>query len=270
MSSRTLIALRFAMLVALAAHAVACVAPKIEPLDYTKLIRESPRSIVIVPVLNNSHEVAADEIFLATITLPVAERGYYVFPVNLTRELLNEAGLSDAGLVHKANARSIGRLFGADAILFVQIDHWEAKYAVLTTTVNVQMKYELRSGSTGERLWQAERKLRYQPTTSSSGIAALIEMAIDAALTKAKPNYIPLARQANHIAIGNIQTNGYGAIVADGTNPYYVMSSGTSAGGQVTSEKTNIGRVLLYGPYHPLYRTDDPNAPVDAGGGKKK
>ena len=258
MSSRISTALRFAVLLQSATLTLACVTP-LEPLDYTRLISESPRSIVVVPVLNNSNEVAADEIFLATITLPLAERGYYVFPVNLTRELLNEAGLSDAGLVHKADAKSIGRLFGAEAVLFVQIDQWEAKYAVLTTTVNVEMKYELTSGTTGEHLWGATRVLRYQPTTSSSGYGALIEMVIDAALAKARPNYIPLARQANHIAIGNIKTNAYGAIVADITNPYYVMSAGASAGGQVTSEKTNIGQMLLYGPYHPLYRTDDPN-----------
>lgn len=249
----------------------ACVTP-VEPLDYSRLLSEAPRSIVVVPVLNNSNEVEAGEIFLATITLPVAERGYYVFPVNLTRELLTEAGLSDAGLVHEANAVSIGRLFGADAVLYVQINQWEAKYAVFTTTVNVEMKYELKSASTGEVLWASDRVLRYQPTTSNAGLAGLIEMAIDAAVAKGAPNYVPLARQANHIAIGNIPTSSYGAIVADMTNPYYVMSAGSSAGGQVTSDKSNVGQVLLYGPYHPLYLTDDPNAPVDpaqASGAKK-
>ena len=239
----------------------ACVTP-VEPLDYSRLISEAPRSIVVVPILNNSNEVDAGEIFLATITVPVAERGYYVFPVNLTRELLTEAGLSDAGLVHEANAVAIGRLFGADAVLYVQIDQWDAKYAIFTTTVNVEMKYKLKSGSTGELLWASDRVLRYQPTTSNTGIAGLIEMAIDAAVAKASPNYIPLARQANHVAIGNITTSPYGAIVADMTNPYYVMSAGSSAGGQVTSDKSNVGQVLLYGPYHPLYLTDDPNAPA--------
>jgi hypothetical protein len=263
MNSKISLVLRFAILVEVLA-AVSCT-KLLDPLDYTRLIRESPRSIVIVPVLNNSHEVAADEIFLATITLPFAERGYYVFPVNLTRELLAEAGLSDAGLVHEAEAQSIGKLFGADAVLFVQINRWEAQYAVLTTTVNVEMIYALRSGKTGESLWESERKLSYQPTTSSSGIAALIEMAIDAAVAKAAPNYVPLARQANHIAVGNIMTNAYGGLQADPTNPYYKMSAGAAAGGQVSSENSNIGRVLLYGPYHPLYRTDDPNAPKVGG-----
>jgi hypothetical protein len=50
----------------------------------------------------------------------------------------------------------------------------------------------------------------------------------------------------------------------DMTNPYFVMSAGASAGGQVTSDKSNAGQALLYGPYHPLYRSDDPNAPTGA------
>lgn len=243
-----------------------CVVPQIEPYDYTNLLREQPRSVVVVPVLNNSHEVGADELFLATISLPVAERGYYVFPVNLTRELLLEAGLADPGLVHATSARTIGQIFGADAVLYVTIDHWEAKYILLTTTVEVNMTYSLRSGKTGDPLWAADRKLVYQPTTSSSGEAALIEMIVDAIVTKAAPNYIPLARQANHIALGNIPTNAYGAIMQDYQNPYWQMSAGASSGGQVRSEGTNQGRALLLGPYHPQYGTDDPAKAADAGG----
>ncbi len=260
---------RTALLASVVAHSAGCVTAPIEPMDYSALLHARPRSVVIVPVLNNSHEVAADEIFLATITLPVAERGYYVFPVNLTRELLYEAGLADPGLVHKADAKSIGRLFGADAVLYVQIDHWEAKYAVLTTTVDVEMRYELRSGATGGTLWSAHRKIRYRPTTQSSGIAALIEMVVEAAMAKAMPNYIPLARQANHIAIGNVLTNRNGVIVQDFANPYFVMSAGTSAGGQVTTGETNLGKVLLFGPYHPLYGTDDPATVAEAEAAEK-
>ena len=48
------------------------------------------------------------------------------------------------------------------------------------------------------------------------------------------------------------------------------MSAGAAAGGQVTSDKTNIGQVLLYGPYHPLYRSDDPNAAEAATGAEKR
>ncbi len=47
------------------------------PKDYTKFNDTSPKSILIVPVVNNSAEVTASDYFLSTITIPLAEQGYY-------------------------------------------------------------------------------------------------------------------------------------------------------------------------------------------------
>ena len=41
-------------------------------------------------------------------------------------------------------------------------------------------------------------------------------------------------------------------------NPYFVMSA--VSGGQVRTGETNMGRVLLFGPYHPQHGMDGPNA----------
>jgi len=189
------------VVIALCFIIVAC-APKVTPPDYSLFMEEDPRAILIVPVLNSSPEVAAADYFLATVTVPLAERGYYVFPVNLTKELLADAGLADPGLVHTADTIRIGKLFGADAVLYVTIMNWEAKYMVLTTTVVVGFVYELRSAKSGETLWMASETMIYDPDVSAGGgLADLIIDAVEAAITKAKPNYVPLARQANWLAI---------------------------------------------------------------------
>ncbi len=177
-------------------------APKLTPPDYSLFKEEDPRSILVVPVLNNSPEVGAADYFLATVTVPLAERGYYVFPVNLTKELLADAGLGDPGFVHTADTVKIGKLFGADAVLYVTITNWEAKYVVLTTTVVVGFVYELRSAKSGQTLWKASETMIYDPDVSAGGgLADLIVDVVEAAITKAKPNYVPLARQANWLAI---------------------------------------------------------------------
>lgn len=178
-------------------------APKITPPNYSLFMEEDPRSILVVPVLNSSPEVGAADYFLATVTVPLAERGYYVFPVNLTKELLADAGLADPGLVHTTDTARLGKLFGADAVLYVTITNWEAKYVVLTTTVVVGFEYELRSAKSGQTLWKTAETMTYDPQAGSSGnpLADLIVMAVEAAITKAKPNYMPLARQANWMAI---------------------------------------------------------------------
>lgn len=211
--------------------AAGCATP--EPMDYTRFIDENPRSVLVVPVLNNSPEVGADEYFLATITVPVAERGFYIFPVHMSRELLADAGLSDPGLVHQADPVKLGKLFDADTILYVTIDNWEAQYLLLSTTVTVGFDYVLKSGRTGEVLWEKSAVMNYTPQTASSGnpIADLVVMAAQAAATKAAPNYIPLARQANWAAIS-------------------ARNIGPGAPGML------LGDPMLYGPHHPLYRSD--------------
>jgi hypothetical protein len=171
--------------------------------DYTAFRSADPRSILIVPVVNNSIDVDASDYFLSAITVPVAERGYYVFPVNMVKRVMEEDGLSDANMVHSADPTRLAELFGADSVLYVSIERWDAQYAVLATTVTVEFSYVLKDGDTGTVLWATDQTFVYQSETGGSGnlIADLVVAAVDAALTKANPNYMPLARQANAYAV---------------------------------------------------------------------
>jgi len=188
---------------ALAALLAGCI-PQVVPPDYSKLLAAAPRSILVVPVVNNTVEVDASSYFLSTIPVPVAERGYYVFPVNLVKRVLEDDGLSDASLVHAADPMRLCALFGADAVLYVTIQRWEAKYVVLATTVSVGFTYVLKDGKTGDTLWREERVAAYSsdPGSGQGGAASLIAAIVSAAVTKASPNYMPLARQANAQAMG--------------------------------------------------------------------
>jgi len=192
-----------ATMVVLFGLSIACRPPVTSTQDYTKFNSENPRSILIVPVVNKSVDVTASDYFLATISKPVAERGYYVYPVNLVKRVLEDDGLADANLVHSANPKRLRDLFGSDAILYITIDDWTAKYAVLSTSVHVAFKYSLKSGKTGEELWSAQESMVYTPQNSSTGnpLADLLSAAITAGVTKAAPNYIPLAQQANGNAV---------------------------------------------------------------------
>ncbi|MDO9042972.1 MAG: DUF799 family lipoprotein [Desulfocapsaceae bacterium] len=170
-----------------------------QPKNYDKFNAASPHSILIVPVVNNSVEVTAPDYFLSTITIPLAEQGYYVFPVNLVKRMLEDDGLSDANLVHNASVEKLSNLFGADAVLYVIINQWDAKYMILSTQVTVDLAYIIKDGKTGETLWEHQQNMVYVPQNNSSGhpLVDLVVMAVNAAVTKAAPNYIPLAKQAN-------------------------------------------------------------------------
>ena len=153
-----------------------------------------PRSILVVPVVNDSMDVTAADYFLSTVPVPLAERGYYVFPVNLVKRLLEDDGLADASLVHGAPPEKLAALFGADAVLYVTIQKWEAKWILVSTQVTVEVTYTLRDAKTGATLWEERQARQY---ASDSGGGGIIGAMVNAAITKASPNYMPLARQAN-------------------------------------------------------------------------
>lgn len=175
-----------------------CATPP-EPKNYTKFNTVSPRSILIVPVVNRSAEVEAPDYFLSTISVPVAEQGYYIFPVNMVKRVMEDDGLSDADMVHAASTPRLCSIFGSDAVLYVVIENWEAAYMVLTTQVKVEMTYLIKDCQNGEELWKDHQMMVWQPSSGGGGggWGALIAMAVKAVIAKAAPNYIPLAKQAN-------------------------------------------------------------------------
>jgi len=176
--------------------------------DYSKFVAADPRSILVVPVVNNSVNVGAADYFLSTIPVPVAERGYYVFPVHLVKRVLEDDGLADASLVHGADPMRLAALFGADAVLYATIERWEAKYVLVTTQVTVEFEWVLKDGKTGDTLWRDHKALAYASDDAGGG---LIGALLNAAVTKAAPDYMRLARQASGAAVADPARGGFPA-----------------------------------------------------------
>jgi hypothetical protein len=72
-----------------------CVTHK--PYDYTNFRENQPRSILVLPPLNESASVEGTYGYLSTVTRPIAERGYYVFPVSIVYQFFKENGIPTAG-----------------------------------------------------------------------------------------------------------------------------------------------------------------------------
>jgi hypothetical protein len=189
----------FVSILALLAVSGCATAPK---KDFTAFQSENPRSVLVIPAVNKSVEVNAADYFLSTLSIPLAERGYYVFPVDVVKHLLENDGLADSAMVHGADTMKLCNLFGADSVLYVSIERWDAQYLVLTTQVTVAFDYTIKGCKTGDILWNHRQAMVYSPQNQGGGggIGTLVAMAISAAMTKAAPNYMPLARQANGMA----------------------------------------------------------------------
>ncbi len=190
---------RILVAIALMAGLSACAIPS--PKNYEAFAAANPYSILVVPPVNKSVDALAGEYLSTTIARPLANRGYYVFPVNLVRRVLEDDGLPDPDMVHNADPTHVGQLFGADSVLYITIEKWTAKYLVVNTSVEVDITYKLKETATGVTIWEHRQIAQYQTNQGGGGgIAGLVIQAVAAAIAKAKPDYIGLARQANRAA----------------------------------------------------------------------
>ncbi len=195
-----------------------CVAQPVKQ-DMSAFQAAAPRSILVVPTINKSLDVDAPNYVLAALPVPIANKGYYVFPVNTTKYVLEQEGFYEGERIHQMGTPELAKLFGADAVLYVSINRWDAQYAFITTVVTVEFDYRLVSKG-GAEIWKESKRMQYQPQNNNSGspIAMLVVAVINAAVTRAAPNYMPLTRQANQ----EVFISGVNAI-PDG--PYRPVSS---------------------------------------------
>lgn len=162
--------------------------------DLSAFKAAAPRSILVVPVVNKSLDVDAPNYVLTTLPVPLAERGYYVFPVNTSKYVLEQEGYYEGERIHEMPPENLAKLFDADSILYVTIHRWDAQYIVISTQVTVEFEYRMVSRE-GVELWRGNQRIVYSPDNSSGG---LLGMVINAAIARAAPNYLPLTRQANN------------------------------------------------------------------------
>ncbi len=173
------------------------------PKDYTAFKQAAVRSLLVVPVINHSVDTKAADYFLTTLSVPLAERGYYVFPVNATKKLLEGDGLADPQLIHGTSTPRVAGLFGADAVLYVEVVEWRAVYAILSSHVVVHFVYTLKDGKGNKLLWQDEQTLNVQTSGGGSGnlLADAIVAAIQSAVDKLSGDYTRVATMANAAAL---------------------------------------------------------------------
>jgi len=169
--------------------------------DLSAFMAAAPKSILVVPAVNKSLDVDAPNYLLSTLTIPLAEKGFYVFPVNTAKFVLEQEGFYEGERIHQQPPETLARLFGADAVLYVTIQRWDARYAFIATTVTVEFDYRM-VAKDGTEIWKATQAMQYSPQNNNSSgnpMADLIIAAISAAVTRAAPNYLPLTQQANQM-----------------------------------------------------------------------
>jgi hypothetical protein len=132
--------------------------------------------------------------FLSTVTYPLAELGYYVFPVALVDQTFKENGLPNPGEMHQVAPQKLGEIFGADAALFITIEQYGATYQILSSAVTVSAKARLVDTRNGQIIWEGSARASSDESGGGSSgsllgmvISGLIQQIINSVGDKGYP-----------------------------------------------------------------------------------
>lgn len=167
--------------------ATGCATPT--PYDYSAFKQSRPASILVLPPLNSSPDVAATYSMLSQVTLPLAESGYYVLPVSLVDETFRQNGLYNPPEMHEVAPQKLREIFGADAALYINIKQYGTSYAVLASESRVTAEARLVDLRSGQSLWQGEATASSaEGRSSSGGLVGLLVQAVVAQIVESVTN----------------------------------------------------------------------------------
>jgi len=200
----------------------ACATP-VAQIDYTAFRESRPRSILVMPPVNQSPEIKATETFLATSTVPLAESGYYVIPVTLSEETFKQNGVTVAEEAHAIELGKLREIFGADAALYITVTRFGVSYRLISSVVEAAASGKLVDLRSGQELWSGQAVAVIDSSNNSGGglIGALVSAIVNQIANTVANKSHDVGRMAN----------------------YQLLFAGRQ-------------NSILFGPYHPKFETD--------------
>jgi hypothetical protein len=226
MTMRTLISLKLVGALVVLGLLAACAGPAQRP-DYTAFKKSQPRSILVLPPVNDTSDVKATYGVLSQMTMPLAESGYYVIPVMPMEETFKYNGLTTPADIQQVAPAKLREIFGADAALYTKVTEYGSRYTVIDSTTVVAASAKLVDLRTGDILWQGAgaangKEVGAQLSLNSFGLIGVLAQAA-------------VKQIAHTLADDSVDVAGLASL--------RMLSAGPPAG-------------LLYGPHSPKYGTD--------------
>lgn len=178
--------------------------------QYAKLYEEKPKTIVIMPPINQTNFVEAKDYFYTTMYMPLVEKGYYVFSPYLTMDILQQESAYDSEMFLESDLSTFNKFLGADAAMFTIIKSWKRSNIGGALTAGVE--YILRSAITGEILYRREGLITVDTSVNAGGSGlsgALINLAATALKTAATDKVVA-GRQCNIYVLSDMPEGVYG------------------------------------------------------------
>lgn len=196
--------------------------------QYATMYENMPVTILVMPPINNTSNVEAKDLLYTSISRPLAEAGYYVISPLLAMDVLKAESAYDAELFIDRPLTMFRDYFGADAVVFSEIDDWTKRGFGIDTKI----RYIIKSATSGEVLFDRSCDLYLNLQQNSGGTSALsqlVDLAVSAIAT-ALTDHIVAARKANYYIFRDIPRGKY--------SPDYLQDKG------VVAEKKDITAIV--------------------------
>ena len=195
--------------------------------QYASMYENMPGVILVMPPINNTSHVEAKELLYTSISRPLAEAGYYVISPLLAMDILKAESAYDSELFIDKPLTVFRNYFGADAVVFSQIDDWTKRGFAIDTKI----RYIIKSAITNEIIFERSCQLHLDLSVNTNNnnknntwalLADLTASVINTAVT----DHIVAARKANYYIFRDIPRGKY--------SPDYLKDK------NVVAEKKNI------------------------------
>jgi len=163
-----------------------CAQPK-KPYDYTAFRASKPASILVLPATNTSPDINAAHSLNSLVTRPLAEAGYYVFPVAVVEETFQQNGLTSASDAQAVSAKRLNEIFHADSALYISISDYGSSYRVIDSVTTVSAKARLVDLRSGKEIWQGKATASDSEENNNNN-GGLVGMLVNAAIKQIASN----------------------------------------------------------------------------------
>ena len=171
------------------------------PYDYTAFKQSRPQSMLVLPPVNDSADVKATSGVMATVTVPLAEAGYYVMPVSMVDETFKQNGLTTPNDIQEVSAAKLREIFGADAAVYLRVKDYGTRYLIVGSDTRVTVEGKIVDLRNGAVIWEGRATASSQESESNNqaGLVGLLVKAvvtqIIGTVTDASFNYAGIANQ---------------------------------------------------------------------------
>jgi len=158
-----------------------------------------PTSILVLPPTNESIEPNASYAYLSTVTAPLANRGYYVFPVALVDGLMKENGLPHPEDMHSVPISKLKEVINADAVMYIHITKFGQKFELISSDTKVSATAKLVHSQTGTEIWKNNVRINIESDDADGGgiLGDIIQAAVTQAVVDANAELFKASKAAN-------------------------------------------------------------------------